>query len=313
VATCPTDCTVCPDDGDLAIPIDDGGVKKVVCAHDYPAWGVVAVPLGDFLNSEYDTITDKVTGLEWQVTVSSDFFSWLGARNYCDSLDLANQSDWRLPTQFELESLVNFNVTSPPAMAYPFNALMSNNVFWSATPYTGGLTDAWVLNVDAGASSYQDINGGRRARCVREYNQAQVSESMTSSNGRYEVDKNEQTVFDKITSLTWQRDPSTVGGDGTGRFEWAAAKAWCGDLELGNYTDWRMPEIFELRTLINRKYGGSAIDTTGFPNLPLSGSKIYLSATTMEVGPTTAWGINFYDGFTSSYSLTGNHRVRCVR
>ncbi len=51
------------------------------------------------------------------------------------------------------------------------------------------------------------------------------------------------TVTDLATSLMWQKD---FGG----KRVFAGAWVYCDDLSLGGYTDWRLPQIEELRTLI---------------------------------------------------------------
>jgi hypothetical protein len=42
VMVCTVGCSICPDQGDLALTMDVGGTTKVVCAHDYPAWGITS-------------------------------------------------------------------------------------------------------------------------------------------------------------------------------------------------------------------------------------------------------------------------------
>ena len=149
-------------------------------------------------------------------------------------------------------------------------------------------------------------------RCVRQ-DQVVTAKSSLVGNGRYVVNDAAKTVSDKVTGLTWQREPPITGGDGTGRFQWATAKTWCADLVLAGQSDWRLPGIVELRTLVRSKTTGTSIDSVAFPNTPVSGTSSYWSATPFQGGSSGAWNVNFSNGY-SDYSLvTNNGRVRCVR
>jgi hypothetical protein len=50
--------------------------------------------------------TDSASGLTWQMTPPTGNYNWGGAQTYCNALNLAGRSGWRLPTISELRSLV---------------------------------------------------------------------------------------------------------------------------------------------------------------------------------------------------------------
>ena len=52
-----------------------------------------------------DTWADSSSGLTWQVTPSSDYLDWEGAKTYCDTLSL-DGGGWHLPTVSELRTLI---------------------------------------------------------------------------------------------------------------------------------------------------------------------------------------------------------------
>ena len=136
------------------------------------------------------------------------------------------------------------------------------------------------------------------------------------ANGRYVVNTAQKVVFDKVTGLTWQREPPVTGGSSgqtTGLFNWADAKQYCANLELGGYTDWRLPGIAELLSLVRQKTTGTAIDAVAFPNTPVSGTSGYWSATPFQGGSSYAWYVDFDYGGSSNDYLTFSSRVRCVR
>lgn len=54
----------------------------------------------------------------------------------------------------------------------------------------------------------------------------------------------EGTWVDPATGLRWQQSPADK------KVAWSGAPAYCAGLELGGYSDWRLPRIGELRSLI---------------------------------------------------------------
>ncbi len=72
------------------------------------------------------------------------------------------------------------------------------------------------------------------------------------------------TVFDNNTWLMWQRED-----DGVIR-SWDQAISYCEDLSLDGYTDWRLPTVKELESIVNYGQTSPAIDSSAFPNTKAS-------------------------------------------
>ena len=82
------------------------------------------------------------------------------------------------------------------------------------------------------------------------------------------------TVLDNNTGLIWLRYPSVkVGLNSNGRMPWTGQIydifAWCAacnSANVGGYNDWRIPNYFELLSLIS--ISSIALDSTAFPVSP---------------------------------------------
>ena len=116
---------------------------------------------------------------------------------------------------------------------------------------------------------------------------------------------------------------------------WNEAINYCKNLNEGGYTDWRLPNIDELRTLIQNhsgtQTGGTCPISEKAGKLALSDrtsdcngragsnfSKLgdtgwFWSSSTRSGNTDYAWGVNFYGGYVDGNSKTYYYYVRCVR
>jgi len=115
--------------------------------------------------------------------------------------------------------------------------------------------------------------------------------------------KSGDIVSDSVSGLEWQDD--VVGSS----MLWEAAITQCEDLTLGGHSDWRLPNINELTSIVDRSKVNSAI--TGFANT--AQYSVYWSSTTYEYYKTRVWTVRFSTGSSSDYSKGNNNYVRCVR
>ena len=112
------------------------------------------------------------------------------------------------------------------------------------------------------------------------------------------------TAVDETTGLEWQRFD-----DNTTR-TWNAAWSYCVGLTLNGKSDWRLPGVLELQSIVD--YGGAnpSINSTAFPGTNASS---YWSASSDASDSTLAWRVIFNNGFVVAVSKTGSYFVRCVR
>jgi hypothetical protein len=145
----------------LAISVNGG----IVCAPDYPVWGVGPASPTGFTDNGDGTVNHALTGLMWQQAVDSQSYNWSDAGKYCDGLVLGGHDNWRLPTEEELQSIVDFNQESPSISAIAFPSTPSKG-FWAATPWIFW-TSAWGVSFRDGNNFYWHTSDANRVRCVR--------------------------------------------------------------------------------------------------------------------------------------------------
>jgi len=82
-------------------------------------------------NNGEKIVKDPATDLIWQKSSAPSLLDWADALAYCENLEYAGYSDWRLPNRNELFSLVNYE-KSDMATYFPDMEKL-NSIFWSST------------------------------------------------------------------------------------------------------------------------------------------------------------------------------------
>lgn len=141
-------------------------------------------------------------------------------------------------------------------------------------------------------------------------------------------DNGDGTITDNATGLMWEK----LSHDGS-IHEYSTTYTWftafttkVATLNSGSfagYTDWRLPNRFELESLVDLGRGNPATDPV-FNTACVNSCTVLMcsctqtaghwSATTYENTPTTAWFVSFGDGFIGASAKTSNaFSVRAVR
>ena len=96
-----------------------------------------------FTDNGDETVTDNNTKLMW--TKSADLWGvWYYAKDECDALVLAGHSDWRLPSLYELKSLIDRSQSDPALpLNNPFTNMQLEDYYWSSTKYRPGVRSGW--------------------------------------------------------------------------------------------------------------------------------------------------------------------------
>ena len=167
-----------PEDPDTAVAANVyyGSIHR---GEDYPKtnqYNVVCVwgdelPAGSFTTStlgEYDedVVTDSGTGLMWQ-KIFVETKTWKEALYYCENLEYAGYSDWRLPNRNELASLVNFDLYQP---ASDFPEMPEEDRFWTSSYLPYSTIHAQAVDFTSGIFYSTQKTESQSVRCVRNSN-----------------------------------------------------------------------------------------------------------------------------------------------
>jgi hypothetical protein len=272
-------------------------------------------------------VRDNVTGLIWEMKTNDgtihdkdNTYTWYDpsdpnpgiqgngtdTKDFIDALNSAHfggYSDWRLPTIQELANIVNYSIPNPgPTIDAGYFPNTEKSFYWSSTTNASNTNYAWGVNFQSGTASNIGKNGGSYVRAIRG---GQAGSLGNLVNG---------TITDTSTGLMWQQAGSSDP------MNWEQALAYCEELNLGGYTDWRLPTIKELLSIADYSRYNPAINTTYFPgtvsflNWSTTNSSLYWSSTTDAATTYFAWGVSFYYGFNYSGNKSyENGYVRAVR
>lgn len=227
----------------------------------------------NYIDNKDGTVTDGITGLMWQKSPdtdgdgdidSEDKMTYQQAVDGALSFNLAGYDDWRLPTIKEQYLLIQFSGIDPSG-------------------YEGSSTEGLVpfINTNFFDFSYGDIEAGERIidsqyASSTKYIDGDLLFGVNFADGRIKgyglqlplrldektffvtyvrgnleygindfVDNGDTTITDKATGLMWMQY------DSKSKMNWKAALNYAEDLEYAGYSDWRLPDIKELQSIVD--------------------------------------------------------------
>lgn len=248
------------------------------------------------------TVTDNVTGLQWQQTDSGEQ-AWSTASAYCKNLELGGKRDWRLPFVHESFSILNEQLNRPALDTQVFTKSEAE-YWWAIEERLDNPAYAWATNAGGGAGAHpknETISAGGRknyhVRCVRGAELGTPGAAPFADNG-------DGTVTDRRTGLVWQQKEGLAAGN------WEDALNYVATLNLGGHTDWRLPNLKELESISSPYAAKPSIDTRFFPD---TAAALFWSSTTLAQRAQRAWTIDFRYGVISYNDKTDALHVRAVR
>ena len=121
-------------------------------------------------------------------------------------------------------------------------------------------------------------------------------------------------MADAATGLVWQGCAAGQTGlscSGTeADFNWQAALDYCQDSTWAGFADWYLPNVDELRSIVDDSRVLPSIDVAAFPATP---SRTFWSSSSYAGGVFGAWNVRFSSGHVDYTGKTYASYVRCVR
>ena len=208
------------------------------------------------------TITDNVTDLMWENDMGTKI-TFNETFTKANSSTLGKYSDWRVPTIKELYSLILFSGSVKGEVAIDFfldteyfNQPLGNTSIgereidaqtWSSTEYVGLTMDAdetffGVNFVDGRIKGYPKYKPGSGTSNTM---YCRLVRGNTDYGKNNFIDNKDGTISDLATGLMWEQKDDEISRD------WEEALFYAENLNLANKTDWRLPNVKELQSIVD--------------------------------------------------------------
>ncbi|MFP8777864.1 DUF1566 domain-containing protein [Hydrogenophaga sp. RWCD_12] len=289
---------------------------------------VVYLPGGTFGPINYSRtscVRDNVTGLVWEgktddggardkdntytnlgnnaVTDASGYVAAVNAGNLCGF------NDWRLPSVLELQTIVDYG---KPVVGPSIDTTWFPNTaptFYASSDLSGA-TDMQVYFWGDGGWTY--LGPRSEAKSVRLVRGSMLSGPRYSPGTvAYAGDAANNLVNDALSGLQWRRCVEGMSWTGSGCV--GTPQAFTHEEALvhaRNQTGWRLPNIKELGSLVDRSVtSGTRIDSLAFPQAP---QRLWTSSPYVG-NPVGAWVVQFANGALGSELRSFRNAVRLVR
>ena len=288
-----------------------------------------------------DVVIDNLTGLMWtrdgnlpdEAPTLTDAIGYITDMN--GALGLCGFTDWHLPNVNEIQNLVN---VAGDTDSWLNDQGFVNNVksrYWSSTTYATATRNVlyialgddtpikyqpdwytgyvWPVRVASTAPAptcrtgqtmifYTGDDGDIQAGV--EWPDPRFTITYCDSTGPCEDQGSDcdgksstDVVTDNLTGLMWTRNANLLNAKRT----WEPVLDFANNLDLGGYTDWRLPNIHELRSLIDySNYDPALLSLHPFISVSTGiNNAIYWSSTVYKLATTYAWYINITNGLTN--------------
>ena len=274
--------------------------------------------------AEGDNVLDTRSGLMWPADAALSEFplDWSEALAFVEDLNRSRfhgHDDWKLPHRRELFSLVSHTAINPSiAPPHPFVNVFPG-YYWTATTCARLPNQAWYIHLGGARvfkgmkrNSYMvwpvripaesgirvwktgqrrcyDRNGGL-INCLGTGQDGELRSGLEWEGARFA--ENAGLIHDRATGLTWPQGADACRG----MVDWPSALDLVRRMNRTSaygYSDWRMPGIRELESLVDLDRHTQALPADHpFVNV----RDFYWSSTTSRYDTAYAWALYLIDG-----------------
>jgi len=268
-------------------------------------------------------VKDMLTGFEWAQDAAINVFpqNWEDALLFVRRLNergFQGFNDWRMPNRRELRSLMYLEAKNPCLYPGHFFKNVFHGWYWTSTTAAINTRYAWYIHLGGarmfygkkdqecmlwpvrGESDFVLATGqkgcwnvsGEEIPCANTGQDGEFQAGVKWPKPRF-LNKGE-VAEDRLTGLFWTRNADISGG----MVSWVEAFKIVRELNskrLGGFSDWRLPNINELESLVDCSRHSPAIpEGSCFKNV----REFYWSSTTSIYDPPWAWALYMFKGAT---------------
>lgn len=170
-----------------------------------------------------------------------------------------------------------------------------------------GICDIFCQNASAENVASVIERGLPKTGQVTSYQRGDDGDYKKGWSGNRFINNGDGTITDNATGLIWVANPASAGVGGT--YTWDNAIAACKNLKFAGYSNWRLPNIKELVSIVDYGAHNPTINTAYFT----SQSLLFWSSTTSACYTSGAWLIDFSCGLMVNLDKTVPFSIRPVR
>ena len=232
------------------------------------------------------------------------------------TLTWAGSSNWRLHDELELQSVVDRGHGSAPTIyadAFPEGPSDA----WSSSSDARRSSDAWgVYFSSTGYAGSLDKSFATFVLCV--HRAASYGGVTLPRFERTEAVAGYPVVADAATGLMWQGCAAGETGvactGSPASMTWQEALDYCQDSMWAGFSDWYLPNVVELLSIVDDRVSAPSLDSDAFPGAVVPGGQVW-SSTSCADHWDLAWHVEFASGGVggSDKRSSAGDGVRCVR
>lgn len=282
------------------------------------------------LQSDEPVIEDLVTGLVWQGCAAgqggaacqegtAQQLTWNEALDHCNKLSWDKKAGWRLPSRFELMSILNLGGETDASFNTVFPNTPVDYSFWSIDTLSRAVESAYSVDFAVGyLFAPKKDRPFYYVRCIWSGNHKALQAEPLFSRATDVEDT--PTVLQSNARKTWQGCVAgRVGADCKQgellKMDWKGALAYCQGLDWAEKQDWRLPNVFEMLSITNAETDKPVFDPALFPETPVGEEVAMWTATTVSADDLSAdaWTVTATSGTTLIQMKNDvDFFVRCV-